>query len=226
MTLRKKLVTSFCVPPFRPARYCFFHRHRRQGWRVRSAAKDPGVRAAAADAGTPLSTLSANQVAFFQDGSTRFNAVDSVGGTIAGEPDAGLGPTFNSNSCGNCHAQPAIGGTSPSTNPQIAAATDSGATNSIPISSLPAARCAKRGSPFCSMPTAAESNPRWRCPRSFHHRRPDRRARLHMAQPNFPQMEQLRNLIFRIPTPTFGRGMIENIPDATIHANMNANPAA
>ena len=65
--------------------------------------------------GTTLSTLSADQLAFFQDGLTRFNATDSVGGTIAGEPDAGLGPTFNSNSCGNCHAQPAIGGTSPST---------------------------------------------------------------------------------------------------------------
>ena|SRR5580692_6838310 len=96
------------------------------------AAKDPGARAAAAGAGTPLSTLSADQLAFFQDGLTRFNAIDSVGGTVAGETDAGLGPTYNSTSCGSCHAQPATGGTSPSTNPQIAAAADNGATNSIP----------------------------------------------------------------------------------------------
>src|SRR5580704_8793572 len=96
------------------------------------AAKDPGVRAAAAGAGTPLSTLSADQLAFFQDGLTRFNAIDSVGGTVAGETDAGLGPTYNSTSCGSCHAQPATGGTSPSTNPQIAAAADNGATDSIP----------------------------------------------------------------------------------------------
>jgi cytochrome c peroxidase len=26
----------------------------------------------------------------------------------------GLGPTFNSNSCSSCHAQPALGGSSPS----------------------------------------------------------------------------------------------------------------
>jgi len=44
-----------------------------------------------------------------------------------------------------------------------------------------------------------------------------------MAQPNFGQMAQLGNLIFRIPTPVFGAGLIENIPDATILANMSAN---
>jgi CxxC motif-containing protein (DUF1111 family) len=36
-------------------------------------------------------------------------------------------------------------------------------------------------------------------------------------------MAQLDNLIFRIPTPVFGAGLIENIADATILANMAAN---
>jgi CxxC motif-containing protein (DUF1111 family) len=36
-------------------------------------------------------------------------------------------------------------------------------------------------------------------------------------------MQQLNNLIFRIPTPVFGAGLIENIADATIIANMNSN---
>ena len=36
-------------------------------------------------------------------------------------------------------------------------------------------------------------------------------------------MQQLGNLIFRIPTPVFGAGLIENIADATILANMRAN---
>ncbi len=43
-----------------------------------------------------------------------------------------------------------------------------------------------------------------------------------MAQPNFDQAAQSKDLIFRIPTPMFGSGLIENIPDATILANMNA----
>jgi CxxC motif-containing protein (DUF1111 family) len=44
-----------------------------------------------------------------------------------------------------------------------------------------------------------------------------------MPQPNFAQMRHLDNIIFRIPTPTFGAGLIENIPDATIYSNMAAN---
>ena len=190
------------------------------------AAKDPGVRAAAAGAGAPLSTLSADQLAFFQDGLTRFNAVDSVGGTITGEPDAGLGPTFNSNSCGSCHAQPAIGGTSPSTNPQIAAAADSGATNSIPdfISASGPVREARF--PFLLNANGSLSQT---ADGSVHDLftitgRSDA-AGCNMAQPDFAQMEKLGNLIFRIPTPLFGAGLIENIPEATLYANQAANAA-
>jgi CxxC motif-containing protein (DUF1111 family) len=47
--------------------------------------------------------------------------------------------------------------------------------------------------------------------------------RCNMPQPNFEQAQQLNNLIFRIPTPVFGAGLIENIPDATILANMDSN---
>jgi CxxC motif-containing protein (DUF1111 family) len=46
-----------------------------------------------------------------------------------------------------------------------------------------------------------------------------------MAQPDFAQMEKLGNLIFRIPTPLFGAGLIENIPEATLYANQAANAA-
>jgi CxxC motif-containing protein (DUF1111 family) len=46
-----------------------------------------------------------------------------------------------------------------------------------------------------------------------------------MQQPNFAEMQQLRNIAFRIPTPIFGAGLIENISDATIYANMNTNSA-
>jgi CxxC motif-containing protein (DUF1111 family) len=44
-----------------------------------------------------------------------------------------------------------------------------------------------------------------------------------MAQPNFAQMEKLGNIIFRIPTPMFGSGLIEAVPEAAIYNNMNAN---
>src|SRR5262249_10226820 len=53
-----------------------------------------------------------------------------------------------------------------------------------------------------------------------------------IAQPNFlpagnPVTGQggNRNVVFRIPTPTMGAGLIESIPDSTIIANMNANAA-
>src|SRR5271167_1580811 len=51
--------------------------------------------------------------AFFQDGLTRFQDVESVSNSPTN--NNGLGPRFNSNQCSSCHAQPAIGGTSPST---------------------------------------------------------------------------------------------------------------
>ncbi len=47
-----------------------------------------------------------------------------------------------------------------------------------------------------------------------------------LAQPNFAQELALGNAIFRIPTPLFGAGLIENIDDATILANQAASRAA
>jgi CxxC motif-containing protein (DUF1111 family) len=44
-----------------------------------------------------------------------------------------------------------------------------------------------------------------------------------IAQPVFDQHLALGNVIFRIPTPLFGAGLIENIDDATIVANMDAS---
>ncbi|HET6218085.1 MAG TPA: di-heme oxidoredictase family protein [Acidobacteriaceae bacterium] len=190
------------------------------------AARDPGPRVAAAGAGTPLSTLSADQLAFFQDGLTRFKAIDSVGGTVAGETDAGLGPTYNSASCGSCHAQPATGGTSPSTNPQIAAAADNGATNSIPDFISASGPVREVRFPFLLNNNGRVSQT---ADGGVHNLftitgRSDSPG-CDMAQPDFSQMEKLGDLITRIPTPVFGAGLIENIPEETIYANMTANAA-
>src|ERR1700682_550551 len=77
------------------------------------AAADPGPRPGASGAGGKFSTLDANETAFFNAARARFQEVDSVSGGITGEAGSGLGPTFNTNSCASCHAQPDVGGTSP-----------------------------------------------------------------------------------------------------------------
>jgi CxxC motif-containing protein (DUF1111 family) len=195
-------------------------------------AHDPGVRAGVVDAGTPLSTLSAEQLQFFNDGQARFMDVDSVSGTIAGEPGSGLGPGFNSNSCASCHSQPAAGGTSPSLNqfpnigpnPQIAVASDAGARNVVPNFISPDGPVRETRFPF----VVTSGGSLTRTPDGGVHDvftiagRSDA-PKCNMAQPDFDLMQELDNVIFRIPTPVFGTGLIENISDATILNNMNAN---
>jgi hypothetical protein len=44
----------------------------------------------------------------------------------------GLGPGFNLNGCAGCHAFPAVGGSSPVVNPQVAMARLDGAQNVVP----------------------------------------------------------------------------------------------
>ena len=63
-------------------------------------------------------------MAAFDSGKEDFEEVEEV--------DEGLGPTMNLDSCGGCHSQPAVGGTSPAVNPQVAFATKNGMTNSVP----------------------------------------------------------------------------------------------
>ncbi len=57
---------------------------------------------AIAGPGDPLSGLTADEQARFQNGKVEFVAVEG--------PADGLGPVFNDTSCGNCHAVPAPGG--------------------------------------------------------------------------------------------------------------------
>ena len=74
---------------------------------------DPGVRASPTDGGppVPLAGLTADELAFFQDGLRRFQTLEVVSGATSTQGN-GLGPRFNSNSCASCHAQPYVGGTS------------------------------------------------------------------------------------------------------------------
>src|SRR5262245_38178650 len=82
---------------------------------AQSIAHDPGVRGGASGAGGPISGLNGAEVAYFYNGLVEFKDVDGVGD--------GLGPRFNLDSCVGCHTQPAVGGSSPAVNPQVAVAT-------------------------------------------------------------------------------------------------------
>lgn len=190
------------------------------------APADPGVRSGAVNAGTPLSPLTAAQLEYFQDGQSRFQAVDTV--------SSGLGPTFNSNSCASCHSQPAIGGSSPSSsqfpnigpNPQIEAATANGATNAIPFFITADGPVREARFPLAVNSNGGLTNT---ADGGVHDLftitgRQDA-AGCSMAQSNFEHMQQLNNLAFRIPTPLFGAGMMESIADGTILANMQSNVA-
>src|SRR5262245_56604058 len=79
---------------------------------------DPGVRQGAAGAGGPIAGLSVKEAKFFNAGLDEYTEVASVDGSVE-DTEEGLGPRFNLTGCGTCHAQPAIGGTSPAVNPQV-----------------------------------------------------------------------------------------------------------
>jgi CxxC motif-containing protein (DUF1111 family) len=188
-----------------------------------TTATDPGVRAGGVNAGTPLTTLTAAQLQFFQDGQNRFQQVDQVA--------SGLGPAYNSNSCASCHAQPSVGGSSPSTsqypnigpNPQIEAANVNGATNSLPYFITAEGPVREARFPFVVANGRVTSTADGGVHALFTISGRADAAGCSMAQPNFAQMRELNNIIFRIPTPVYGAGLIESITDETILANMQAN---
>src|SRR5580765_6962795 len=98
---------------------------------ARLAARDPGVRPGPMPTDLKLPGLTPSEQRAFDVGLEAFQEVASVKGTIP-ETEAGLGPRFNLDSCAGCHTQPAVGGTSPAVNPQVAVATAFGARNTVP----------------------------------------------------------------------------------------------
>jgi CxxC motif-containing protein (DUF1111 family) len=184
-------------------------------------AHDPGVRANSGNEGISLSGLSSYEQQYFSDGLARFQEVDSVLGAAPGESGSGLGPGFNALSCAGCHAQPATGGTSPATNPQVQAATDYGAINSLPSFITIDGPVREARFPFLLTSSGFVSHtPDGGVHDLFTITGRGDAAGCSFAQPNFAKMAQLNNVIFRIPTPVFGAGLIENIPDAAIYENM------
>ena len=187
---------------------------------------DPGPRTGPAGAGGKFPTLDANETAFFDAARVTFREIDSVSGGISGETGVGLGPTFNANSCAACHAQPDVGGTSPHpilgqvrrSNPEVA------------MASLDRVRGREQ-----SVPSFVRSDGPVREARFI--RKPDGTldgavhalytiagradaVGCNLAQPDFARQLANNNVIFRIPTPLFGLGLLENVPDLALRANL------
>lgn len=190
---------------------------------------DPGPRGGAPGAGGPVPTLNVNETRFWDGGLAQFQIVFSVRGTIAGEPGVGLGPGFNGNGCAQCHAEPAVGGSSPGLNspthpvpnPQVALATLDGATNAVPPFVVPNGPVVEAR--FILDSTGALDG--------GVHNLYSIKGRVDapgcaLAQPNFPLQVANNNVILRIPTPTFGLGFVENTPDSMLQSNLAANAAA
>ena len=171
---------------------------------------DPGVRGGDPGAGGPLSGLSTLEQAFFNAAADNFTEVETV-------PN-GLGPRFNLDSCGGCHAQPAAGGSSPPTNPQVAVATAKGAGNVVP--SFVTANGPVREARFVRNP---DGTPDGGVHDLFVISGRSDALGCNIQQPNFAAELARGNVIFRIPTPTFGLGLVESVSDSGLEAALAAN---
>jgi CxxC motif-containing protein (DUF1111 family) len=184
------------------------------GWvSAASAATDPGVRPGPG-AGDPVPGLSADQTTLFFVGQDTFKEVDEVGD--------GLGPRFNLDSCLGCHAFPTHGGSAPAVNPQATVATALGARNTLPP--FITANGPIREARFKFTPSGARDG-------GVHSLfvisgRVDgngNASKCNAVQEDFTTQYQRGNVSMRIPTPTYGLGLMESIPDTTLTANLAAN---
>ncbi len=180
---------------------------------------DPGVRAGA-DAGGPLQNLNGDEWNFFAAALQAFQEVTSVSGALSGEEGRGLGPRFNHNSCAACHAYPSVGGTSPVRNPQIDVATLHGARNTVPsfITATGPVRVAR-------FIRNADGRPDGGVHDLFVISGRNDAPGCQIAQPDFAGALANDNVVFRIPTPLYGLGLVESTPDANLRAAFSANAA-
>ncbi|HEU4729203.1 MAG TPA: di-heme oxidoredictase family protein [Kofleriaceae bacterium] len=194
---------------------------------VASTVTDPGPRGGDPGVGGPYDTLSADEQTFFQAAKQIFEEVDSVSGKI--EAGKGLGPTFNGNACGQCHAEPAAGGTSPhptlghvrTANPQVGLATlDRVPGQEQQVPSFITADGPIREARFVKNPDGSDDG-------GVHGLytiagRTDAPGCV-LPQPNFAKELAHNNVIFRIPTPVFGLGLLESVDEDTLVANLVAD---
>jgi CxxC motif-containing protein (DUF1111 family) len=172
---------------------------------------DPGPRGGLIGAGGPLPGLGPDEIRFFRAAKAQFTTIDSVTGAIAGESGSGLGPRYNGNVCSACHTFPAVGGSSPEVNPQVAMATLDGATNSLPY--FVASSGPVREARFVLKP---DGTPDGQVHQLFTIAGRTDAPGCAAVQPNFAAQATLNNVALRIPTGLFGLGLVENVSDKAL----------
>ncbi len=195
---------------------------------------DPGPRQGAAGAGGPAAGLGADYSNLFFAARGVFGEIDSVSGGIAGENGKGLGPTFNANSCAACHAQPDVGGSSPHPTLGIGAAR-------VPNPQVSFASLDRLAGRNQVVPSFIRADGPVREARFIHNADGSNDGGVHAlytiagrvdapnctaAQPDFVTALNNNNVIFRIPTPIFGAGLIENTSDNQLRAAFSATASA
>jgi CxxC motif-containing protein (DUF1111 family) len=183
--------------------------------KAQSLAVDPGVRQGTAGAGGFYTSLSSDEQAVEADITAAFTRVN----TVSGSPGAGLGPRFNSNSCAGCHVQPAVGGSSPASNPLFSVYQASGAKNAMPPFITANGPVLDARFPFQSDLKTADGQVH----QLFVITGRSDAAGCNISQPNFTTAAASNNLVFRQPTPVFGAGLIDIILDSDIRTNQSAN---
>ena len=189
------------------------------------AQTDPGVQSASRGTGATIINPADDPngfTAFFQDGLNRFQVVE----TVSNSANVGLGPRFNSNQCSSCHAQPAVGGTGAAVNPQFLFASNGvapGSTTPYFITANGPTREARFPFFFNANGTADTNAPNGGVEDLFTVTGRSDAGSCNLSQPSFAAAEAANNIIFRIPTPTFGAGLIENLDESTLLINQAAN---
>jgi hypothetical protein len=205
------------------------------------AQTDPGVRpgavngqsGATATSPLPLASVTANTPQgvseFFVNGLGRFQVAE----VVSGGKNNGLGPRFNFDSCSGCHAQPTIGGSGLPSNPQATVFSSGGgnppiassSTNTIP--SFITANGPTREARFPFFFNASGTGVNTSAPNGgvedlFPVSGRSDAGTCSLAQPGFAFSQSVNDVIFRIPTPVFGAGLLENLDDSTLLANQAA----
>ena len=192
-----------------------------------SAQTDPGVQKDKRGTGATLIDPKNDPYgfyAFFQDGLLRFQDVRHVS---TNHP--GLGPRFNSDNCNSCHGEPAPGGSGAFINPQFLFTGGIALGNIIPSFLTQHGPTLEVRFPFFlnSDGTVNTNAQNGGVEDIFTVTgRPDAgtcNSATILPQPDFAAAQAANNIIFRIPPPTFGAGLVENLDDSTLLNNQLAN---
>ena len=192
------------------------------------AQTDPGVQSGNRGTGAALSSVLANSpsgiLSFFTDGQKRFQDVESVSNSPAG--NNGLGPRFNSTSCSSCHTQPSFGGSGAAVNPQFSFTSN----GTAPKDTTPYFVTANGPTLEARFPFFFNNNgtvnynaPNGGVEDLFTVSGRSDAGTCSLPQPSFNAAQAANNIIFRIPTPVFGAGLIENLDDSTLLNNQLNN---